>query len=156
MVNNMGIIKPQGESVSKHWVFMGAGFLLGAVIFFFIGQNYAKPVSISNPLAEAQFGIIGKIAGIEGNILKIEVAGLAGSPAALYTVYIDGKTVFKKAVFPEGAEKLVNLFETKPGAVSDSSFYALKLGDDVVVESATNFRGKKEFIASKIELRVSQ
>lgn len=137
-------------------IFFGAGFLLGAVVFFFVGQNYAKPVPIVNPLEKAQFGIIGKVSAIDGNILKIEVAGLSGEPPALYTVYVDGKTVFKKAVFPKGADKFVNLFEIKPGVISDLSFGALKPGDDVVAESSVNFSGKKEFVASKVEIRVYQ
>ena len=139
------------------WLFMGIGFILGALIFFAVGQNYTKPTAIKDPLAGARYGIAGKVFLVEENVLTVGVdAGAFGLPPSAYKVYIDGKTVFKKTVYNKTGASGLNIFESKPIAVTPAALADVALGDQVVAKSKANFGNLKEFIASEVEIRIYQ
>ena len=159
-IMDQNFTETSSEPTSKNnqsWLFLGIGFLLGAVVFFFVGQNYAKPVPIKDPFAGAKYGLTGKVVLAEGNVLAVGVDATAfGLPVSAYKVYTDGRTVFKKAVYIKGSAGGLNIFELKPISVAPASLADVTLGVDVAARSKTNFGDLKEFTASEIEIRLYQ
>lgn len=128
--------------------------MIGAVIFFFLGQVYSRPVPTENPFEKTRLGLIGKVVATGNGALEIEVdAPTFGLTPVRYTALVDDKTVIKKAFFVKGGAKF---FETKPSKTVNAAFTDVKIGDQATAKSAVNFWGKNEFRASEIEVRVYQ
>ena len=141
----------------KSWLFFGVGFILGAAIFFVVGQNYAKPVAIKDPFAGAKYGIAGRVVLLEDNVLTVGVEAVAfGLPMGAYKVYTDGKTVFKKVVYAKGSGGGLNIFELKPISIIPATLAEVIPGGEVAAKSKSNFGDLKEFTASEIEIRFYQ
>ncbi|MBI5732303.1 MAG: hypothetical protein HY982_03010 [Candidatus Magasanikbacteria bacterium] len=132
------------------------GFIVGAIIFFFVGSQYAKPKPIANPFGGIQKAVTGKVVTIRDNALTVEVGSLAlGVQTTNYTVHTDQNTVFEKVTLPRAvAEGKANPFETKPTAPAPAKLSDILVNDTVTASSNDNFYGQKEFIAKRIELRI--
>ncbi|MBI2514659.1 hypothetical protein HYV91_00500 [Candidatus Wolfebacteria bacterium] len=132
------------------------GFVVGAIIFFFAGSQYAKPKPIANPFAGVQKAVTGKVVAIQNGVLTVEVSALAlGVQTTNYTVQTNQSTVFEKVTLPKAlAEGKANPFETKPTASAPAKLSDILVGDTVTASSEENFSGKTEFTALKIELRI--
>lgn len=141
----------------KSWMFLGIGFILGAVIFFFAGQSYNKPVPVKDPFAGAKYGIAGKVFMIEGGVLTVGVDATAfGSSTNDYKIYTDGRTTFKKTVYAKGSARGLNVFELRPISVFPATLADVVVGVDVAAKSKSNFGDLKEFTASEVEIRFYQ
>lgn len=152
---------PPVQKSRKPWLFGAVGFLLGAIIFFFVGQIAwyisTKPASIKNPFAGAKYGITGKVVLVEDNVLTVGVDSTSfGLPVTAYKVYTDGKTIFKKAVYAKSSGAGLNIFEAKPVSTSATILAEVALGTDIVAKSKSNIGAFREFTASEIELRTYQ
>lgn len=145
-------------SKNKLFSVFAVGFVVGAIIFFFVGSQYAKPKPIVNPFAGVQKAVTGKVVAIKDNTLTVEVSSLAlGVQTVNYTVRADQNTVFEKVTLPRAlAEGKANPFETKPTAPATAKLSDILVNDTVTAYSDENFSGKTEFTASKIEIRIYQ
>ena len=132
------------------------GFIIGALIFFFVGWQYAKPKPIANPFAGVQKAVVGKVVAIQNNTLTLEVSSLAlGVQTVNYTIGTNQNTVFEKVTLPLAvAQGKANPFEAKASPSSPAKISDVMIGDTVVAESEDNFYGKKEFTAKRIEVRI--
>lgn len=147
---SLSVKTPKGGS----WTFGIIGFLAGAIIFFFLGQIYNRPVSVESPFEKTRLGVIGKVVAVGNGILEIEAdSSVFGLAPVRYTAIVDGGTVIKKSFFAKGELKF---FETKPGKTVNIVLSDVKNGDQVAAKSAVNFWGKNEFSASEVEVRVFQ
>ena len=140
-------------------IFLG-GFVVGALIFFFLGQNWVKLTQRNSAPANQSIiqevkAVNGKVVAKQADSITIETKNLIfGVQTARYVVFADQNTELQKVVLAKSAND--KLFAKTQVSSSKIKIADVKIGDEVMVWSATNIAGKNVFTASKIQVRVSQ
>lgn len=144
------------DSSNKTILVFVAGFVIGALIFFFVGQNWkgiaGKGKAVNEPLTSEVKAISGKVTQVQTGSITIEVKNLfLGAQSNKYQVYADDRTEVEKVVLAKtgGAQLFGKQVSSSKIKLSD-----IKTGDEVMAWSTTNIAGKNSFASSKIQVRV--